>query len=84
MQRLLPLAVRIQLLAQGTDLLLLRRGARGEGEGLEAAGIIVSRVIAHTELPTSSHRPHIVNVARENPEISIIERNELTFDQGRI
>jgi hypothetical protein len=49
-QRLLPLAVRIQLLAQGPDLLLLRRGARGEGEGLEAARIVVSwPIIAHTE-----------------------------------
>lgn len=47
MRRLLCLAMRVQLLAQGAQAGFLDFGSIREGEGVEALGMIVIRVIPH-------------------------------------
>ena len=49
MRRLLALAVRVELLGELADAGLLRGGGVGEGEGLEAARLVVARVVADAE-----------------------------------
>ena len=46
---LLALAVRVQLLGEGSDVRLLRVGGRGEGEFAEAFGVVVVGIIADSQ-----------------------------------
>ena len=62
MRRLLPLAVGVEPLAE-----VAQAGAGGlvgvgEGEGVEAAGLVVARVIPVTEPTARRDRPHNMNV----------------------
>ena len=58
MLSLLALAVRVQLLGQGADARLLRVGGGGEGEFVEAFGVVVVRVIANAKPCPCSHSPN--------------------------
>ena len=41
----------------------------GEGEGLEAARLVVARVVAHTQAPTRGQRPFDVDLAGEDAQV---------------
>ena len=63
MQLLLALAVRVQTLAEIADALLERSFfERGEWEGFEAAGVVISWIVTNAEATTGGERPCDVQV----------------------
>ena len=59
--RLLRLAVCVELRRDAANPRLLRIGGVGEGERIEAAALVVARVIADTESPASGDHPRNVH-----------------------
>ncbi len=65
-----PFAVRVDLLGKGADFLAeFGREAGvvvGEGEGVEAGGFDVYRVVAHTQETSRSQRPQAMDLAEQD------------------
>jgi len=58
----------IELIAEESDALSLGLGGVGEGEGLEAASLVVPRIVPETESPACRERPSNVNAAGKHAE----------------
>jgi hypothetical protein len=69
MQRLLPLPMPVQLLAQRPYPLSRRFLWQGESETFEAATLDVPRIVPHTQTCSSRKRPSYVNLGRQHSEM---------------
>ena len=67
-QRLLPLAVGVQALAKLADAGCLGVGGVGKGEGFEAAGFYINRIVADTEVAPTGQCPNHMNFTGQNAQ----------------
>ncbi len=74
MDRLLPLAMGVELFAEFADALLLVGGGGWEREGFETAGFVVAGVVTDTEPTARLERPAYVDATAEDAEsVGVVE-----------
>ena len=76
MLRLHSLAVRVQLFGDLANAVLCRCIAGWERERVEAAGVVVSRIVSDTEVAPRRQRVNDMNAAAQNTEMESVVQGE--------